>query len=143
MSGQVEIHDVQTLHMTKVADVVRSEAPAMCHRRCGNESVVRPDVGASDGKVRPEPRMDAGRSKIEWQRRKGLDDRFHECFSARSVLVGGAMHAMEQFGGCYGRHADFLIGAELASQTPGDGLHRITLGVTPQDALELDEDGRI
>jgi hypothetical protein len=87
--------------------------------------------------------MRPGTQLVERERWEGFDDRLHECFASRSVLRGGTVDTVQQFGGSDHRDAHVLSGAEDVLEP---ATHRAQCGAHGKPAqcpFDPDEDGGV
>jgi hypothetical protein len=70
-------------------------------------------------------------------------DRLDEGFTAGPVLWGGAVHAVQQLGGCNGGDRDLFVRPQLCLQAPAHLGHGASRRQPPNGAFKGDEDGGV
>jgi hypothetical protein len=104
---------------------------------------VRPDILARGGKPGPDAGVRTGSEKAEGQRRERGEDCLDEGLTARAVLRGGTVHAVQQFGGRDGSDPDFLVRPQLLLQASAGLGHCSSRPQVPDGTFKVDEDGGV
>lgn len=88
--------DVKTGYTVKVPEVGRPDTPSGSNSGGCDDPIVRCDVLPGSGKLSPDTGMRSSGQKLKRQRRKRSYDRLDEGLAPGTVLLGCAMHAMQQ-----------------------------------------------
>ena len=135
--------DVKAGDAVKVPEIGCSDAPSGGYGGGRDEPVVRPDVLSGRGEPGPDAGVRTSGEKAEGQRGKRGQDRLDEGLTAGPVLRGGAVRAVQQFGGRDGGDSDLLVGPQLLFQAPAHLGHGASRRQAPDGAFQVDEDGGV
>jgi hypothetical protein len=143
LADEGDRQDVKTRYTVKVPEIGCPDTPSGSNGGGCDDPVVRSDVLPSSGKLSPDTGMRASGQKLERQRRKRSYDRLDECLTAGPVLLGRAMHAMQQLRGRNCGDADLLVTTQLFGQPIAHLSHGASRRQAPDGALEINKDGGV
>jgi hypothetical protein len=126
-----------------VPEISCSNAPSGSYGGRRDEPVVRPDVLPGGGEFGPDAGVRTSGEEAEGQRGKGGQGGLDKGLTAGLVLGGGAVHAVQQFGGRDGGDPDLFIRPQLLFQALAYLGHVASRRQAPDGAFKLDEDGGV